>query len=71
MSKATFGASAATLSGKAALLLGWRQGDFWAATPQELRVMLTAMMPDGGAVPLDPQSLHDMIARDEGKDENG
>lgn len=32
----TFGAAALRLSGLAARLLGWRPGEFWAATPAEL-----------------------------------
>jgi uncharacterized phage protein (TIGR02216 family) len=31
-----FGDRAASLSGLAARLLGWRPGEFWAATPAEL-----------------------------------
>jgi hypothetical protein len=36
----TFGESAARLAGLAAGALGWRPGEFWAATPAELALSL-------------------------------
>ncbi|HEX7820325.1 MAG TPA: phage tail assembly chaperone [Sphingobium sp.] len=39
----SFGADARRLMGVAAVLLGWRPADFWAATPGELAVILHAM----------------------------
>ncbi len=44
-----FGESAARLMGVAAVLLGWRPADFWAATPGELAAILRAMVQDGDA----------------------
>lgn len=35
-----FGEAAARLSGAAAMLLGWKPDDFWAATPAELALAL-------------------------------
>ena len=39
----SFGEAAARLSGAAAMLLGWRPGDFWSATPAELAAVLGAL----------------------------
>lgn len=36
----TFGEAAERLSGAAAMLLGWRPGEFWQATPAELASVL-------------------------------
>ncbi len=66
MNGASFGAAAAILSGKAALLLGWTLRDFWLATPEELRTALSAMTPDAGEVPLARDALDAMIAKDKG-----
>ena len=38
-----FAQSALRLCGLSALLLGWRPGEFWAATPTELQVIFGAM----------------------------
>lgn len=43
---ARFGAAAQALAGHAARALGWRPGEFWAATPAELA---TALCPPAGA----------------------
>lgn len=45
---ARFAASAARLAGLAGALLGWRPGDFWAATPEELAMVLTALAGPAG-----------------------
>jgi Phage tail assembly chaperone protein, TAC len=42
----SFGAGALLLSGLAARLLGWRPGEFWAATPAELIAMLVPLEPE-------------------------
>ena len=39
----TFAAGARRLSGQAALLLGWRPDEFWAATPDELAATLAPL----------------------------
>jgi hypothetical protein len=44
-----FADSAAQLAGLAGALLGWRPGEFWAATPAELAAIFTAMAPRGEA----------------------
>lgn len=36
-----FGDAAARLCGAAAMLLGWRPGEFWDATPAELAIALS------------------------------
>lgn len=38
----SFADRARSLSGVAGIALGWRPGDFWTATPDELAAMLTA-----------------------------
>ncbi len=43
----SFGENARRLMGVAAVLLGWRPGDFWAATPGELTAILHAMTEGG------------------------
>ncbi|QUT06299.1 phage tail assembly chaperone [Sphingobium phenoxybenzoativorans] len=48
--------AASRLAGMAGLLLGWRPGEFWAATPGELDAIFAAARGDGadgaaGAVP--------------------
>ncbi|WP_419722995.1 phage tail assembly chaperone [Sphingobium aquiterrae] len=49
-----FAQAAGRLSGMAAWLLGWRPGDFWAATPDELAaIWAVARGGDGAGVPPD------------------
>jgi len=38
-----FAQAAARLAGLSAVLLGWRPGEFWAATPAELAAVLAGM----------------------------
>ena len=45
----SFAITAAKLAGQAAVLLGWRPDDFWAATPAELAAILAALAPEGAA----------------------
>lgn len=60
-----FGASAAQLGGQAALLLGWMPDAFWAATPEELATVLSAMrQPEGGT--MDKRTLDKMMEADRG-----
>ena len=40
-----FGDAAARLFGAAAMLLGWRPGEFWEATPAELLAVLQPLTP--------------------------
>ena len=52
----TFTAAASRLAGLSGWLLGWRPGEFWAATPAELAAILDARgIPD--AVTADPSDL--------------
>ncbi len=44
----SFGEEARRLMGVAAVLLGWRPADFWAATPGELAAILHAMAEGAG-----------------------
>ncbi|MEQ1687017.1 MAG: phage tail assembly chaperone [Sphingopyxis sp.] len=41
-----FAESARQLAGQAGLLLGWRPDDFWAATPEDLGLALSALRGD-------------------------
>lgn len=60
-----FGTSAARLGGQAALLLGWMPDAFWAATPEELATVLSAMrQPEGGT--MDKRTLDKMMEADRG-----
>ncbi len=60
-----FGASAAALGGQVALLLGWMPDTFWAATPEELASVLSAMrVPDGGTI--DKVTLDRLMEADRG-----
>jgi uncharacterized phage protein (TIGR02216 family) len=46
---ADFAEAASRLAGAAALLLGWRPGEFWGATPAELAAVLAAMRGEAAA----------------------
>ncbi|MET0137300.1 MAG: phage tail assembly chaperone [Sphingobium sp.] len=54
-----FAEHAARLMGLAAMLLGWRPADFWAATPGELAAILRAMAErtDAGTAGMDAGEL--------------
>ena len=53
----SFAACAARLSGLASVVLGWRPAEFWAATPEELALVLAALMPDAGDQPVTAVAL--------------
>jgi hypothetical protein len=55
----TFGESAARLMALAALLLGWRPAEFWAATPGELVAILRLLVEreGGGGAGVDAAML--------------
>ena len=59
-----FSASATLLAGLAARGLGWRPGEFWAATPAELALSLGAQDP-ADAPPGRAELMH-MIEREAG-----
>lgn len=46
----TFADGAARLAGFAGAALGWRPGEFWAATPAELGAVVRALAGDDAAV---------------------
>ncbi len=46
-----FAQNAQKLCGFAALVLGWRPHEFWAATPAELACIMEAMKPQTGTPP--------------------
>ncbi|NNM76648.1 phage tail assembly chaperone [Sphingomonas sp. ID1715] len=48
--EARFAANALRLSGLAGVLLGWRPGEFWEATPAELAAVFAALRPPGEAI---------------------
>lgn len=59
----TFGEAALILAGIASRHLGWRPGEFWAATPAELA---TALIPADATPPLDRDTLKTMLEQDNG-----
>lgn len=61
----TFADTARRLSGTAARVLGWRPGEFWAATPAELAAVFE---PPGGeaAAALSRSELNALMERDHG-----
>ncbi len=58
----SFSDSASRLAGLAAQALGWRAGEFWAATPAELALSLGSA--DAGDAPPSRADLITMIERD-------
>lgn len=56
-----FGPRALVLAGHAARLLGWRPGEFWAATPAELAA---ALAPPPADAPLARADLARMMEHD-------
>ena len=58
-----FGTGALRLAHLAARLLGWRPGEFWAATPAELAACLG---PTGEPSGLGRDDLNRMMERDDG-----
>jgi len=59
-----FGPGASRLAGLAARLLGWRPGEFWAATPAELAAVLTPVT--AAAQPLGRSDLNRLMERENG-----
>lgn len=58
MAAERFAQAAARLAGMAAWLLGWRPGDFWAATPDELAgIWAVARGEQAGDVPPDAAEI--------------
>jgi uncharacterized phage protein (TIGR02216 family) len=60
---ASFGPGARHLAGLSARLLGWRPGEFWAATPAELAAVLA---PPGAAAPLSRGEMQRLMEREHG-----
>jgi hypothetical protein len=59
-----FGPAALRLAGLAARLLGWRPGEFWAATPAELAA---ALAPPPTAEPLGRDDLNRLMEQDDAR----
>lgn len=59
----SFTPAASRLAGLAARALGWRPGEFWAATPSELALSLGAE--DPAALPPSRAEVMTMIERDQ------
>lgn len=59
----SFGAAAQRLSGLCARMLGWRPGEFWAATPAELAAILAPDAPENVA-PLTRDEMIRLMERD-------
>ena len=53
----SFATHAARAAGLAGVVLGWRPGEFWATTPEELASVLAAMMPDASDAPVTAAAL--------------
>lgn len=59
-----FAAAAARLAGLSGALLGWRPGEFWAATPAELAAILAALSGgEEGGVPAARADLARMMEK--------
>lgn len=58
-----FVAGAERLAGIAGAVLGWRPGEFWGATPQELAGVLRALAGNEGVAPPDAATLAALIER--------
>ena len=63
--EAAFGPGARRLAGLAGRLLGWRPGEFWAATPAEL-IAILAPEPGIAAAPLTRDEMNRMMEADNG-----
>lgn len=61
MSRDCFGDAAARLCGAATMLLGWRPGEFWDATPAELALALNVS--DASAEAFDPAMIEELRKR--------
>jgi len=60
----TFADTARRLSGVAARVLGWRPGEFWAATPAELAAVFEPARDE--SAPLSRAELNALMERDHG-----
>ena len=61
--RGTFAAGALRLAGLVPRALGWRPGDFWAATPAEVAAIFTTDEPPGGE-PLTRGELDALLEQD-------
>ena len=61
-----FAEGAVRLSGRCALLLGWRPDEFWNACPAEVAAIFGAANPAGGGESIDRGTLTRMIEKDAG-----
>lgn len=62
---AEFAAAASRLAGLAGVLLSWRPGEFWEATPAELSAVVTAMRSEAGVIDADDlERLQRMLGED-------
>jgi hypothetical protein len=59
-----FAATALALSGVAARALGWRPGEFWAATPAELAAALGLLGTDATTPGLDRDTLQRLMEQE-------
>ncbi|HZF42132.1 MAG TPA: phage tail assembly chaperone [Sphingomonadaceae bacterium] len=62
MSGDSFAGAAVRLAGFAGAVLGWRPGEFWAATPAELGVVVEAMRGEGES-PIDRADFDELRAK--------
>jgi uncharacterized phage protein (TIGR02216 family) len=57
------GSAAVTLAGVMARVAGWRPGEFWAATPADVRAVLAGWVEADAAGSLDSAALAAMMER--------
>ena len=58
-----FGPGAVVLAGLMARMAGWRPDEFWAATPADVRAVLTAWVGEEAEAPFDGAALAAMMER--------
>ncbi len=61
MTEGPFGAAALSLLGLMARVAGWRPGDFWAATPADVRAVLAGWVEGDAVAPFDGAVLAAMM----------
>lgn len=62
----TFTGPAARLAGQCALLLGWKPDEFWAATPAEVAMILSATRAPEAESAVDRDTMNRMMENDDG-----
>lgn len=63
MTDERLGSAAVTLAGLMARVAGWRPGEFWAATPADVRAVLAGWTETSGEAGFDRAALGAMMER--------